>query len=151
MANEIHADYASGNSVYAVIRNGAGAVWCPAEQAFEDWGADAHTAADYALPLVDKDGGRHVGDFDADVPPGSYHIQLFLQAGTSPADGDPFLSGRDITWTGQGELTALTILANKAVQNTTTKTINYYADDDRTIVLTHDWQEDASSSTRTIH
>jgi len=32
MANEIQADYSSGNVLYAVIRNPAGQVWCVARR-----------------------------------------------------------------------------------------------------------------------
>jgi hypothetical protein len=150
MANEIHADYASGNTVYAVIRDGAGGVWCATEQAFENWGAGSHAAADYALPLADKGGSRHVGSFDAAIPAGPYRVQLFVQAGASPADGDAIIASRDIAWTGKGELTALKILANKAIQDRQAETIDYYDDDDQTIVFTHITHPDASGLTRTI-
>jgi hypothetical protein len=150
MANEIHADYASGNIVYAVIRNAEAGVWCAAKQAFESWGAGGHTACDYASPLTDKGGSRYIGDFDAGIPLGQYRIQLFVQVGASPADGDTILASRDIAWTGTGELTALKILANKAIQNTTTSAVDYYDDDNETIVLRHNWHEDPSGSMRTI-
>ncbi len=41
MANEIHANYASGNTLYAVVRNAAGDLWFVAGQAFEFWGTGA--------------------------------------------------------------------------------------------------------------
>lgn len=150
MANEIYADYASGNTMYAVIRNGTGGVWYAAEQAFEDWGTGGHTVSDYSLPLTDKAGSRYVGDFDTRIAAGQYCIQLFVQAGANPADGDAIIASRDIAWTGKGELTTLKMLANKAVQDKTTKAIDYYDDDNQTIVLTHNWHDDASISTRTI-
>ena len=46
MANEIRADYDSGSTLYAVIRNQAGKVWHVAGGVFEDWGADGHDADD---------------------------------------------------------------------------------------------------------
>jgi hypothetical protein len=150
MANEIYADYASGHSVYAVVRDNAGGVWCMAEQTFEPWGASGHTACDYALPLTDKGGSRYVGDFDAGIPSGQYRIQLFVQAGVNPADGDAVVASRDIAWTGKGELTPLKILANKVVQDHAAETLDYYDDDDRTVVLTHRIHDDGFISTRTI-
>ena len=150
MANEIHADYAPGHSVYAVIRDGAGGVWCATEQAFEQWGADNHTAFDYALPLTDKGGSRYIGNFDAGIPFGQYRIQLFVQSGASPAGGDAVIASRDIAWTGKGELTPLKILANKTTLYRDAGTLDYYDDDDQTVVLTHRVHDDASTSTRII-
>jgi hypothetical protein len=63
MANEIHADHASGSVLYAVIRNRQGQVWRPAGQAFESWGSGGHTADDYDSALTDKNGSRYVGNF----------------------------------------------------------------------------------------
>jgi hypothetical protein len=150
MANEIHADYASGNTLYAIIRDGTGRVWQAAGEAFEEWGAGGHTVSSYALTLADRGGSRYVGDFDPDVPAGQYRIQLFLQAGASPADGDVLVASRDIVWTGRGELTALTILANKAVHDKDAETIDYYDRDNQTVILTHRVHEVTSGSIRTI-
>lgn len=136
MANEIHADYASGSVLYAVIRNRGGQVWCPATQVFESWGSGGHTADDYDITLTDKNGSRYVGSFDADVPPGSYSIQVFRQVGASPSDTDTLVCSREAIWTGTGELTAAKILANKAVQDKITGAIEYYDDDSQTVLLT---------------
>jgi hypothetical protein len=84
MANEIHADYESGNTLYAVVRDGAGKAWYVAGQVFEDWGTDSHDADDYDIALTDKNGARYVGDFDSNIPTGRYVIQVFLQAGRIP-------------------------------------------------------------------
>lgn len=149
MANEIQADYASGNALYAVIRNRAGHVWHPGLRIFEAWGTSGHVAGDYHLALVDKTGSRYVGDFDTHIPAGPYSIQIFLQIGVTPADTDTLVTSREMLWTGTGELTAAKILANKAVQDTVTKTIDYYDDDGRTILLSHVLRDEASTFTRT--
>jgi len=149
MANEIQADYASGNTLYAVLRNRAGQVWHPGLQAFETWGTSGHAADDYDLPLTDKTGSRYVGDFDTHVPAGSYGIQIFLQAGAAPADTDTLMVSRDICWTGTGELTAVKVLANKAVQDLVAQTIDYYDDDGQTILLSHVLCDEAATFTRT--
>jgi hypothetical protein len=149
MANEIHADHASGSTLYAVIRNGLGQVWHPPGQVFEDWGTGGRTADDYVIPLTDKGGSRYVGTFDVSVPAGSYAVQVFRQTGASPADTDPLVGSRGFVWTGSGELTATKLLANKAVQNKVTGEIDYYDDDDLTVLFTQ-LAEDAATATARI-
>jgi len=136
MAYEIQADYESGNTLYAVIRNKAGQVWYVAGKSFESWGANGHTAGDYDMAIVDKGGSKYVGSFDGNVPAGVYSVQVFLQAGANPADGDSVVGGAEIVWTGAGELTCKKILANKAVQDKLTGAISYYDDDGQTVILT---------------
>lgn len=137
MANEIHIDYASGNTLYAVVRNGAGGVWYVAGQVFEAWGTGSRTAADYDISLADKSGSRYVGNFDNNIPAGRYSVQVFLQAGANPTDGDNLVGSDEIVWSGMGRLTADKLLANKAVQNKSTGEIKYYDDDGQTVLLTH--------------
>jgi hypothetical protein len=137
MPNEIQVDYASGNTLYAVIRGPAGQVWYIAGETFENWGAGGHTADDYDIALTDSSGSHYVGDFDACVSGGSYSIQIFRQAGAYPADTDTLVSSRQILWTGSGELTAAKILANRAVMNKVDGMIDYYDDDGQTILLRH--------------
>ncbi len=150
MANEIQADYASGNTLYAVIRNRAGQVWHPGSQIFEVWGTNGHTVDEYDLALSDKTGSRYVGDFDVHIPAGRYGLQIFRQAEATPADTDALVASREILWTGTGELTAAKVLANKAVQDMVTRTIDYYDDDDgQTILLSHVLRDEASTFTRT--
>lgn len=149
MANEIQADYASGSVLYAIVRTPAGQVWRPAGRAFEDWGAGGHPIDDYDLALTDKSGNRYVGDFDADIPAGCYGIQVFRQAGASPADGDLLVCSRDICWTGVGEVTATKILANKAIHRRIANAVDYYDDDGATVLLTHNLNDEEATSTRT--
>jgi hypothetical protein len=137
MANEIHADYASGNTLYTVVRNRAGDVWYPQGQVFESWGIDGRDADDYDISLTDKSGSRYVGDFDSNIPAGRYSIQVFLQAGANPADGDSLRVSDEIVWSGTGEVTTDKLLANKAVQDKSTGQIKYYDDDGQTVLLTH--------------
>jgi hypothetical protein len=137
MANEIHVNYASGNTLYAVVRNTAGNVWNIADQVFEAWGTSGRTAKDYDINLTDKSGSQYVGSFDTNIPTGRYSIQVFLQAGANPADGDTFIAGEDIVWSGTGAVTAEKLLANKAVQNKPSGQIKYYDDDGQTVLLIH--------------
>lgn len=151
MANEIHIDYASGHTVYASVRNRAGQVWCPAAQAFENWGDAGHDADDYDIALADKGGSRYLGDFDASIPAGRYGVQCFAQAGAAPAPSDLLIDGRTIHWTGAAELTAMTILANKMVHDKDADVYDYYDDDHKTVIFTHHIEENASTVTRTVN
>jgi hypothetical protein len=149
MANEIHANYASGNTLYAVIRNVAGDVWYVAGQVFEAWGTSGRTADDYDINLTDKNGSRYVANFDTNVPAGRYSVQVFLQAGANPADGDTFIAGEEIVWSGTGAVTAEKLLANKAVQDKPSGQIKYYDDNGQTVLLTHTPIDAAATITRT--
>ncbi len=149
MSNEIHADYSSGNILYAVIRNDAGQAWHVTGQAFENWGTGGHTADDYDIPLTDTSGSHYLGSFDGSIPGGSYCVQVFRQLGVNPADTDLLVSSRQVLWTGSGELTATKILTNKAVQDKITGEIDYYDDDGQTVLLTHTMGDTQAYLTRT--
>ena len=149
MSNEIQADYASGNTLYAVIRNGVGDVWYVAGQSFEAWGTGGRTADNYDISLTDKSGSRYVGNFDSNIPAGRYFVQIFLQAGANPADGDTLVTSDEIFWSGTGKVTADKLLANKAVQNKSTGEIKYYDDDGLTVLLTETPTDAEAIITRT--
>jgi len=149
MSNEIHIDYTSGSTLYAVIRNGAGEVWYAEGQVFESWGTGSRTANDYDISLTDKGGSRYVGNFDGNIPAGRYSIQAFLQAGAIPADSDNLVGGDEIVWSGAGKVTCDKLLANKAVQKKSTGEIKYYDDDGQTVLLTHTPADAAATITRT--
>ncbi len=149
MANEIHVDYASGNTLYAVVRNIAGDVWHVGGHTFEAWGTAGRTADAYDIGLTDKSGSRYVGSFDANIPAGRYSVQTFLQAGANPAPGDTLVASEEIVWSGVGRITADKMLANKAVQTKSTGQIKYYDDDGQTILLTHTPADTEAALTRT--
>ncbi|OHB62583.1 MAG: hypothetical protein A2168_02330 [Planctomycetes bacterium RBG_13_50_24] len=149
MANEIYVNYASGNTLYAVVRNGAGNVWYIAGQVFEVWGTGGRSADNYDISLTDKSGSLYVGSFDTNIQAGRYFIQIFLQAGANPADSDTFIAGEEIIWSGTGAVTAVKLLANKAVQSKPSGQIKYYDDDGQTVLLTHTPTDAAEAITRT--
>ena len=149
MANEININYASGNSLYAIVRNGVGDVWNVVGQTFELWGTGGRTADDYDISLTDKSGSWYIGNLDSSIPAGRYSIQVFLQAGANPADGDTFIAGQEILWSGTGVVKADKLLANKAVQDKPSGQIKYYDDDGQTVLLTLTPTDAASTITRT--
>ncbi|MBC8472089.1 MAG: hypothetical protein H8D56_21735 [Planctomycetes bacterium] len=149
MSNEIHIDYTSGSTLYAVIRNGVGEVWYSSGQVFESWGTGSRTANDYSISLTGKGGSRYVGNFDSNIPAGRYSVQAFLQAGANPADSDNLVGSDEIVWSGAGRVTCDKLLANKAVQNKSTGEIKYYDDDGQTVLLTHTPADAAATITRT--
>jgi hypothetical protein len=149
MANEIHVNYTSGSTLYAVIRNAAGDVWYVAGQVFETWGTGGRTADDYDISLTDKSGSRYVGSFDTNIPASRYSVQVFLQAGANPANGDTFIASEEIVWSGTGTITAEKLLANKAVQDKPSGQIKYYDDDEQTVLLKHTPTDAAATITRT--
>jgi hypothetical protein len=149
MANEIHVNYASGSTLYAAVRNDAAEVWYAAGKTFEAWGTSGRTADDYAISLMDKSGNRYVGNFDTNIPAGRYSVQVFVQAGASPADGDSLVAAFEIVWSGTGRVTADKLLGNKAVQDKATGQITYYDDDGQTVLLTHTPTDTPATLTRT--
>ena len=148
MANEIQADYASGNTLYAVIRNNSGGVWYIAGEVFEIWGTDGRDADDYDISLIDKSGSKYTGNFDFNIPVGRYYVQIFLQAGASPDDGDNLVGSSEIFWSGTGKITADKLLANKAEQEKSNGQIKYYDDDGQTVLVTMDAVDTAANVTR---
>ena len=148
MANEIQADYASGNTLYAVIRNNSGGVWYIAGEVFEIWGTDGRDADDYDISLIDKSGSKYIGNFDFNIPVGRYYVQIFLQAGASPDDGDNLVGSSEIFWSGTGKITADKLLANKAEQEKSNGQIKYYDDDGQTVLVTMDAVDTAANVTR---
>ncbi len=150
MANEIHINYAAGNTLYAIIRDVQGKVWYPASQAFESWGTSERDADDYDIVMTDKSGSRYTGSFDSNVPAGRYSVQIFLQAGANPADTDVIVGGTVVRWSGTGQITTDKVLVNKAVQDKSTGAIQYYDDDDQTVLLTLMPNDTQTEVTRTV-
>ncbi len=104
MANELQFDNPSGNTLYALIRNSAGQVNITTGNTFENYTAANIATYDIALTENGDGGGRYAGDFNTNITsPGHYTIQVFLQSGASPADGDNLVGGGPIVWNGTSE------------------------------------------------
>lgn len=104
MASEIQADFASGYTLYAVIRNSTGLVWYIAGSAFETWGASSHDADDYDIALTDAGGDLYEGDFDTNIANGIYRIQVRRRIGATPDRSvDPLVwTNPSYSWRGTG-------------------------------------------------
>jgi len=148
MAGEIQVDYPSGEVLYAVIRDGQGRVWNVQQGLFEDWGAEGYGVDAYSITLVDKGGGRYVGDFAQGIEAGRYFVQVFCQLGSSIGQDDVLVGSGVIVWSGVGELTAEKMLINKAVQDKATGAIDYYDDDGVQVLLRHRAVDDTSNLSR---
>lgn len=94
--NEIRAYYASGSTLYAVLRNATGQAFDTVGNAFEAW----NVMTDYDIVLTDCNGGMYTGTFDADTPAGLYTIMVYKQMGANPADSDPPIQFEEGYWTG---------------------------------------------------
>ena len=151
MANEIHTNYESGNTLYAVVRNKDGYVWYVNGHVFETWGTDSRNAEDYSASLTDKSGSLYVGSFDVNIPQGRYCIQVYLQSGANPAVDDSLIESSEFIWSGTGRITSDKLLVNKAIQNKSSGQIQYYDDDGQTVLVTLIPSEDQNSVTRTVN
>lgn len=109
MANEIYTTWPEGATLYATVRElSTGDVWNTSTTAFESW-ADG-SIANYAISLTDYDGNHYSVDFPADITEGYYKVDIFIQSGGSPADGDwSFVSGV-MDWDGDSEIKLSTVL-----------------------------------------
>jgi hypothetical protein len=105
MANEIYTTWPEGATLYAIIRELlTGNVYNNVSGAFEAW-SDGSIGS-YDIPLTDYDGNHYSATFPATIPEGLYKVDIFLQAGGSPADGDWSPSSGFMNWDGQQERSA---------------------------------------------
>ncbi|KKN11902.1 hypothetical protein LCGC14_1021830 [marine sediment metagenome] len=115
-ADEIHAPYLTGQTLYFVRYAANGDVFLSDGSASETWGTGGRGADDYDVAMLERKtgsgaSGHYVGSFDTipNIGAGFYHFDIFLQAGGSPADSDvPALFWGEIPWTGTAEDPAAT-------------------------------------------
>ncbi len=160
MANEVHIDYRSGETLYGVVFDSAGQVNVNGGNTFEDWGSNGHDADDYDFSIseVGSGGTHYTGDFPVGITKvDRFTIVVFVQSGANPADGDEILGSGELIWNGSVEEhiivealnKAIKLLTNKAVQNKITGAIDYYDDDGQIVILTHTPTDSESTLTRT--
>jgi hypothetical protein len=108
MANEIHADYKTGEILYATRFQPDGNVFITDGSADQVWSDPTL----YNVPMTENgNGGHYEGDFDTleNIGAGVYQITVFLQTGGSPSNGDPQLYKGEIYWDGVAEITIFTL------------------------------------------
>ena len=95
MSNDIWTVWATGATVYALIKNYENEFWYPTGENFETWGTGTRTSIDYAVPLTEIVAG--LGDYSADWPSGmsagKYLAYIKLQAGDTPLITDLSIAG----------------------------------------------------------
>lgn len=98
MAGEIQCTYASGATVYALIRNRNGAVWNGS--AFVTYASVDYSTYEVAL-TEQGTSGFYAGTFPAGITSGGvYSIVAKQQTGGAVAETDPTISVGDIQWDG---------------------------------------------------
>jgi len=104
---------------------------------------------DYDVATTHKGGGMHVGDFPAAITDkGKYLAQARRRLGAEPDADDIKLGGEMMRWSGSHEVTAETVLLNKAVQDKSTGAVEYYDDIGGSVILTHTPSDGESTLTR---
>lgn len=110
MAGEIQFAYgATGETVYAVLRNSVGELWNTAGAAFEVF--NASNWSDYDIAVSEQGAtGYYTGNFPS-VSAGSYSLEVRKRAGGSPATTDSIVGAGSLLWDGA----ALTGFNDKAI------------------------------------
>lgn len=113
MANEVHHNHITGNTLYFCAFQPDGNVFLSNGESDETWGTGGRDADDYDMTMTeDGTGGHYVGTFDTSIVAGVYHITVFLQTGASPADTDRPLGQGVIYWDGSAEIDISTLDAS---------------------------------------
>jgi len=125
MSNEIHADYKTGETLYATRFQPDGNVFIADGSADQVWSDPTL----YDVTMTENgDGGHYEGDFDAsaNIAAGTYQVTVFLQVGASPANGDPQLYKGEIYWDGDSELTIFTLDGSIDILIANSSKVNVY-------------------------
>ena len=116
--NEIAQEYTTGSSLYHCRWDSDGDVFLTSGASSEVWGTDGRGASDYAVTMAENaPDGHFIGTFDASgniTISGVYKVAVFLRSGGSPADSDFSLSQGEMYWSGESEVTPLTLSAQSS-------------------------------------
>jgi hypothetical protein len=101
VSGEFTTAYESGLTVYSLTFNPVdGSAWNGT--AFVDPSGIAWPGC--AVAMTDDGLGTYSGVIPAEVPPGNYLTQAYLQIGVTPADSDPLVGTGSVYWPGSGDL-----------------------------------------------
>jgi len=99
MADEIIFAFDKDSTLYTRAFNSSGQVWNGSS--FEDW-VDGNVG-NYDISLTDKSSGQYIGDFPTTAA-GRFKVNVYLQAGGSPAITDTVVGTGEILWDGTSEI-----------------------------------------------
>lgn len=100
MAGEIQLPHsATGDTLYALVRNTVGQVWSTVGSSFGAY-ATANLA-DYDIAMTEQGTASrfYVGNFPA-AAAGSYGVTVYKRAGGAPAEGDTLVGSGTVEWNG---------------------------------------------------
>jgi len=121
LANELWHSYASGNTLYAIVRQKSDdKVNVQGGNTFETWVNGNILTYDH--PMADNGGDYYSVDFPSTIDISTmttYRIDVFLQAGANPVVGDDIaIAQGEIYWDGTSEADVGTItVTNQTVTN----------------------------------
>ena len=110
MANEIWQSFYSASTLYALIRSPDNKyIYDVGDSAMEAIGTWNDARADECDIPMTASGNMHFADFPF-LPPGTYLVQIVLQAGANPDSEDWVISQGIMEWDGTAEKTIGTVL-----------------------------------------
>lgn len=99
--NSIRISEATGQNLYALIRDENAKICYPTGETFETYGTNSRDASDYAITLTEQSVGYYTGTWPSFIERGDYDVVVRLRAGATPVDGDYNISSpAEKYWTG---------------------------------------------------
>lgn len=103
MANEIVFSYDKGSTLYARMFSLTGQVYDDTVERMVNW-SDGDVG-DYDIPLTDMTSGQYIADFPTAIgQSGRFKINIYKQAGASPAITDTVIGTGEILWSLTAEI-----------------------------------------------
>lgn len=98
MANEIQANYVTGSTLYALIRNTIGQVWQTTSSTFVTY--VTANIANYIISMAEQGtaSGYYAGSLPSAIGAGLFYIIVKDRLGGSAAETDPSVATGDIAW-----------------------------------------------------
>lgn len=99
--NSIRISEATGQNLYAFIRDEDAKICYPTGETFETYGTSSRDASDYAITLTEDSVGYYTGTWPSFIERGDYDVVVRLRVGATPADSDYNISPpAEKYWTG---------------------------------------------------